>query len=59
MKKNHPIHVLHLRTDTEKLLWNQRLGHPCDQYLYNAHKYINGVLDFGDTTYKSLDQYPT
>ena len=36
-----PINALHVKT--EKMLWHQRLGHPCDEYLYNAHKTVNGV----------------
>ena len=39
-----PINII--RSRTEKLLWHQRLGHPCDEYLYNAHKYIDGVPKF-------------
>ena len=35
-----------LRTNTECFLWHQRLGHPSDSYLYNAHKYIDGVPQF-------------
>jgi hypothetical protein len=35
-----------LRTNTERFLWHQRLGHPSDSYLYNAHKYIDGVPQF-------------
>ena len=27
-------------------MWHQRLGHPSDSYLYNAHKYIDGVPQF-------------
>ena len=25
------------------MLWHQRLGHPSDHYLSNAHKFVNGV----------------
>ena len=35
-----------IKKDTERLLWHQRLGHPSDQYLYTAHKFINGVPKF-------------
>ena len=59
MKQSYPIHSLHLRADTEKLLWHHRLGHTCDKYLYNAQKYIYGVLKFRDSTSKVLDQCPT
>lgn len=43
-----PIHAI--RSRTEKLLWHQRLGHPCDEYLYNAHKTIDGVPKFDQET---------
>ena len=42
--KSVPVHAIKART--EKLLWHQRLGHPCDRYLYDAHKYIDGVPKF-------------
>ena len=35
-----------IRTTTERMLWHQRLGHPSDQYLYTAHKFIDGVPTF-------------
>ncbi len=38
------LHRLHVRA--ERLLWHQRLGHPSDHYLYNAHKHIEGVPCF-------------
>jgi len=38
--------VLALRQDTERLLWHQRLGHPSDHYLFNAHKFVKGVPKF-------------
>ena len=44
MDKAIPIYAI--RSCTEKLLWHQRLGHPCDEYLYNAHKFITGVPKF-------------
>ena len=59
MKQSYPIHVLYIHTATEKLLRHQRLGHPCDQYLYNAHKYIDVVPKFSNATSKVLDQRPT
>ena len=52
------IPVYAIRSRTEKLLWHQRLGHPCDEYLYNAHKYITGVPKFDRQT-SVLDQCPT
>ena len=56
MKQSYPIHDLQLWADTEKLLCNQQLGHPCDQYLYNNHKYIDVVPKLSDPTSKVLDQ---
>ena len=35
-----------LCVSTKQLLWHQHLGHPSDYYLYNAHKFINGVPKF-------------
>ena len=32
--------------ETKCILWHQRLGHPCNEYLYSAHKFIDGVLKF-------------
>ena len=52
------IPVNAIRTRTEKLLWHHRLGHPCDEYLYNAHKYIDGVPKFSQES-SVLDQCPT
>ena len=51
-----PMHSI--RAKTAKLLWHQRLGHPCDEYLYNAHKFIEGVPKFSRQT-SVLDQCPT
>ena len=39
-------HINAIKKDTEQLLWHQRLGHPSDQYLYTAHKFINGIPTF-------------
>jgi hypothetical protein len=41
-----PAPVLALSARTDRLLWHQRLGHPSDHYLYNAHRYIDGVPKF-------------
>ncbi|MCE2995760.1 MAG: hypothetical protein LW863_09190 [Flammeovirgaceae bacterium] len=38
--------VLSIKADAERLLWHQRLGHPSDYYLFNAHKYVDGVPRF-------------
>ena len=51
-----PIHAI--RAKTAKLLWDQRLGHPCNEYLYNAHKFIDGVPKFSGQT-SVLNQCPT
>ena len=40
------IPILAIRARVEKMLWHQRLGHPCDEYLYNAHKWVDGVPKF-------------
>ena len=37
------IPVNKIRAETERVLWHQRLGYHCDEYLYSAHKFINGV----------------
>eukprot|EP00536_Pseudo-nitzschia_multiseries_P004809 jgi/Psemu1/10927/gm1.10927_g len=54
--KNIPIQAI--KAKTSKLLWHQRLGHPCDDFLYNAHKHILGVPKFQRQT-SILDQCPT
>ena len=56
IRKNVPVNAI--RTRTEKMLWHQRLGHPNDEYLYNAHKYIDGVPKFERET-PVLDLCPT
>ena len=43
---NKSILVYAMKAKTEKLLWHQCLGHPCDEYLYNAHKFKDGVPKF-------------
>ena len=52
------IPVYAIKAKTEKLLWHQRLGYPCDEYLYNVHKFITGVPKFDRQT-PVLDQCPT
>ena len=59
IRQYYPIYTLHFRYATEKLLCNQILGHYFDQYLYNAHKYIDGVPNLRYTTSKVLEQCPT
>ena len=54
-KQSYPIHFLQIQDDTEKRLWHQGPSHICDQYLYNAHKYIDRVPKFSDTISRVLD----
>ena len=35
-----------IRSQTERLLWHQRLGHTSDDRLYTAHKFVDGVPKF-------------
>lgn len=35
-----------IQHNVEKMLWNMRLAHPSDSYLFNAHKWIKGVPKF-------------
>ena len=53
-----PVNAMYIRSRTERLLWHQRLGHPCDEYLYNAHTAIDGVPRF-KTTSSIFDTCPT
>ena len=55
---NKSIPVYAIKAKTDKLLWHQRLGHPCDKYLYNAHKFIDGVPKFDRQT-PILNQCPS
>ena len=47
-----------IKAETEKLLWHQRLGHPHDDYLLQAHKFVDGVPKF-TTRSNVLDNCPT
>ena len=47
-----------LKAETEKLLWHQQLGHPHDDYLMTAHKFIDGVPQFSSRS-NILDNCPT
>ena len=40
------IPVNKIRVETERVLWHQRFVHPCDEYLYSTHKFIDGVPKF-------------
>ena len=53
---NTPVNKI--QAATEQWLWHQRLGHPSDYYLYNAHKHVDGVPRFKHMT-SVLDQCPT
>ena len=44
LKENVPVQSI--KADTERMLWHQRLGHPSDAYLYNAHRHMKGVPRF-------------
>ena len=50
--------VASIKAETERLLWHQRLGHPSDYYLFNAHKHIQGVPKFNHE-HSVLDKCPT
>ena len=50
--------VASIQAETERLLWHQRLGHPSDYYLYNAHKHVKGVPQFVHE-HPILDKCPT
>ena len=47
-----------IRAQTERILWHQRLGHPSDERLYTAHKFIDGVPKFKHFD-PVLDKCPT
>ena len=40
------IPIWKIRANTLRILWHQQLDHPCDEYLYSAHKFIDGVPEF-------------
>ena len=40
------IPINNICVETERILWYQWLGHPCDEYLYSTHKFIDGVPKF-------------
>ena len=56
IQQNTPVDTI--QVETERLLWHQRLGHPSDYYLYNAHKHVKGVPQFHHE-HPVLDKCPT
>ena len=40
------IPICKICADIEQILWHQRLGHPCDEYLYSTRKFIDNVPEF-------------
>ena len=56
IQKYTPVNTI--KAETERLLWHQRLGHPSDYYLYNAHKHVKGVPKFAHE-HAVLDKCPT
>jgi len=56
IQQNTPVSTI--KTSTKRLLWHQRLCHPSDYYLYNAHKHVDGVPSFQHMD-RILDVCPT
>ena len=56
MEQNIPLQSL--RSQTERLLWHQRLGHPGDHLLHKAHEFVKGVPSFKHAD-PVLEQCPT
>jgi len=48
IQSNNPASTI--KAATERLLWHQRLGHPSDYYLFNAHGHADGVPQFPHMT---------
>jgi len=44
IQSNTPVSTI--KAATERLLWHQRLGHPSNYYLFNAHRHADGVPRF-------------
>ena len=57
IQDNTPIAAI--KAQTERLLWHQRLGHPSDYYLLNAHKFVKGVPKFAANAGPILCSCPT
>jgi len=56
IQANTPVSTI--KAATERLLWHQRLGHPSDYYLFNAHRHADGVPRFPHMD-RVLDICPT
>jgi len=56
IQSNAPVSTI--KAATERLLWHQRLGHPSDYYLFNAHRHADGVPRFAHMD-RVLDICPT
>jgi len=56
IQANAPVSTI--KAATERLLWHQRLGHPSDYYLFNAHRHADGVPRFPHMD-RVLDICPT
>jgi len=56
IQSNTPVSTI--KAATERLLWYQRLGHPSDCYLFNAHRHADGVQRFPHMD-RVLDICPT
>jgi len=56
IQQNTPVSAI--KTSTERLLWHQRLCHPSDCCLHNAHNHVDGVPSFQHMD-RILDVCPT
>ena len=45
-----PVNLMCMKKQTEKLLWHQQLGHPCDKHPCNASKATDGMPTFTSMT---------
>ena len=51
------IPVNKIRVETERILWHQRLGHPCDEYLYYVKVFdLHQRKDDQDCSWSKLHQ---
>jgi len=56
IQSNTPVSTI--KAATERLLWHQRLRHPSDYYLFNAHRHADGIPRFPHMD-RVLDICPT